>query len=161
MQPAKNAMSEALKRKKARGLDMAILIGGAEPDDAEDQKELGLAPGGTVLGENHTAEDIEMGKATHDAGLLKPGAEMMQDEIEEGEKGLDEKMGKGDGPQDGNVPAEKSKETVSEAKKEDNEKGQSEPSSKHSMSKMGQMLAERMGRGSLARKAMTKAAMKK
>lgn len=52
-----NSMSDALRNKRARGLDVAIIIGGAEPvnsmtplhaesaEEAEkEQKELGLAP---------------------------------------------------------------------------------------------------------------------
>lgn len=45
-----DAIKEALKQRKARGLDVSIIIGGAEPmqETDDEQKKLGLAPKGSM-----------------------------------------------------------------------------------------------------------------
>lgn len=50
-----NSMSDALRNRKAQGLDLTIVIGGAKPvnGDDEEQEKLGLAPSAEEIGEEH------------------------------------------------------------------------------------------------------------
>ena len=148
----KNAMAEALQKRKARGLDLAIIVGGAEPmdsdrpidgdDEKEEREALGLAPEATEIGDKETMQDEEVGKASHDALRLRPGEQMMDAE---------------ELPPKGSM----TKATEHEAMQEEHEPGQDEGPGNLPHKSMGDMLAHRMGKGSLARRAMSKLKMSK
>ena len=77
-----NPMMEALRQKKARGLDVTILLGGGhegqeEPleDADQERKELGLAPDATPLGHDQDERDVAQGQAGHHENMM-PGEEI-------------------------------------------------------------------------------------
>lgn len=85
----RNAMSDALRAKKARGLDLTIVIGGAEPINGTDeeqlmqQKELGVAPEASPVEVGHPDEMqdkqlIEQELAKMGKGTLAHKAMMMK-----------------------------------------------------------------------------------
>lgn len=79
------AMMEALKRRKEKGLDIAIIVGGHDDkasgpmmgDPDQDQKELGLAPDAEKVGEERDMKDMKDGAMGHDAEKMMPGTEVM------------------------------------------------------------------------------------
>lgn len=95
-----NPMLQALKDKKAKGLDVTILLG--HPHDGQDEplhdstkdemsdddsKELGLAPDATELGEDQDQKDMALGKSGHHDNMM-PGEEMIDHPDEEEDKKL-------------------------------------------------------------------------
>lgn len=99
------AMLEALKRKKAHGVDLTVMIGhpgehpamqggdahdapglhGDETDD-EDQKELGLAPEAEEIGESTDEKDRELASEGHEGNHV-PGEEIINHPPAPGEEG--------------------------------------------------------------------------
>jgi hypothetical protein len=55
------SMKDALKMRRARGLDVSIIIGGAEPMQGtdEEQKKMGLAPDGAEYEEGEEGHEDE------------------------------------------------------------------------------------------------------
>lgn len=113
------AMQEALKRKKAHGIQLTITVGhpgdkpgasamedhdgaphegeghGVDPEEDRDRKELNLAPEATEIGEEADKKDEAIGHATH-TGNLTPGAELINHPDPEGDKKMiEEALSKG------------------------------------------------------------------
>lgn len=93
-----DAMKQALRDRRARGLDVSIIVGGAEPIEAtdEEQKKLGFAPEGDDPteedGENPTVpeQEQEEGMLNKEVTQMDPDDDMqgkmdpsmMQDEMD-------------------------------------------------------------------------------
>lgn len=70
MMMKRNSMADALHQRKGRGLDIAIIVGGAQPINSSDEedkenKELGLAPEGAPVDEENEKKSVEASRESH------------------------------------------------------------------------------------------------
>lgn len=79
---SQNPMLEALKNKKAHGIDVTLIMAGPHNTedpmamDEDERKELDLAPDATPIGEEQDKKDEALGKAGHHDNMM-PGAEQI------------------------------------------------------------------------------------